>query len=75
MDKECPLELWSDFLDQIELTINLLRTSPAGSSAWAAIHGQVDFNKTPIAPLGVKVVAHVPADRRAKWAPHGETGF
>ena len=74
-DKDCPLELWSDAVDQIELTINLLRTSPLGSSAWAAVHGQFDFNKTPIAPLGIKVVAHVPADRRAKWDHHGEVGF
>jgi hypothetical protein len=42
-DKDCPMELWSDCLEQIELTINLLRTSPGGSSAWAAVHGQFDF--------------------------------
>ena len=74
-DKDCPLELWSDAVDQIELTINLLRTSPSGTSAWAAIHGKFDFNKTPIAPLGVRIVAHVPADRRASWDHHGELGF
>ena len=75
MDKDCPLELWPDFLEQIELTLNSLRSSSTSSSAWATLHGLTDFNKTPIAPLGIKVVAHVPADRRAKWAPHGDIGF
>jgi hypothetical protein len=75
VDKECPLELWPDFLEQIELTINLFRTASVGISAWSALHGPVDFNKTPIAPLGVKVVAHVPADSRASWAQHGDIGF
>ena len=74
-DKDCPLELWSDSIDQIELTLNLLRTSPEGTSAWAAVHGAFDFNKTPIAPLGIKVVVHVPADKRASWDSHGDLGF
>ena len=32
-DKDCPLELWSDAADQIELTLNLLRDSRRGTSA------------------------------------------
>ena len=75
IDKECPMELWPDFLDQIELTINLFRSASVGISAWSALHGPIDFNRTPIAPLGVKVVAHVPAERRASWAQHGDVGF
>ena len=75
VDKECPLELWPEFLDQIDMTLNIMRTSSAGLSAWSALHGPVDFNKTPIAPLGIKVVAHVPADRRASWANHRDVGF
>ena len=75
VDKECPLELWSDFLEQIEFTLNLMRTSPSGTSAWAAVHGPHDLNKFPIAPLGVKVVAHVPAQSRRTWAQHGDVGF
>ena len=62
--KECPLELWPDFLEQIEFTLNIMRTSPRGTSAWAALHGQIDLNKSPIAPLGIKVVVHVPVKDR-----------
>jgi hypothetical protein len=34
-----------------------------------------DFNKCPIAPLGIKVVAHIPPEERASWAHHGIFGF
>ena len=34
-----------------------------------------DLNKTPIAPLGIKVVAHVPVKDRASWDSHGDVGF
>jgi len=27
VDKDCPLQLWDDFLPQVELTLNLLRFS------------------------------------------------
>ena len=75
VNPECPLELWPDFLEQIEFTLNLMRTSPKGSSAWSTLCGPVDLNAPPIAPIGVKVVAHVPADDRESWGQHGEVGF
>jgi len=61
---ECPLELWTDFLEQIEFTLNLMRSSPKGTSAWSTLVGPIDLNKSPIAPLGIKVVAHVPVKDR-----------
>ena len=72
---ECPLELWTDFIEQIEFTLNLMRTSPSGPSAWSALHGPADLNKSPIAPLGIKVVAHIPVKDRASWDSHGDVGF
>ena len=30
VDKECPVELWPDFMEQIGLTINLFRSASAG---------------------------------------------
>ena len=67
VNPECPLELWPDFLEQIEFTLNLMRTSPKGSSAWSTLCGPVNLNATPIALIEVKVVAHVPADDRESW--------
>ena len=75
VDPECPLELWPEFLEQIGFTLNLMRTSPSGISAWARLHGAVDLNKCPIAPLGIKVVAHVPVRDRTSWDNQSELGF
>ena len=44
-------------------------------SAWAYIHGAFDFNRTPIAPPGTHVRAHVKPDVRGSWAPHGLEGW
>ena len=52
-----------------------MRTSPQGTSAWSHLHGPTDLNKFPIAPLGIKVLAHVPVKDRTSWDNHGELGF
>ena len=75
VDKDCPLELWPEFLEQIEFTLNLMRISPSGTSAWSSLHGLADLNKSSIAPLEIKVVAHIPVKYRASWDSHGDVGF
>ena len=50
IDKDCPANLWPRYNAQIELTLNLLRLAPSGTSAWEAMHGPYDFNACPIAP-------------------------
>ena len=75
VDKDCPAYLWPHYNQQIECTLNLLRLAPSGTSAWEALHGPYDFNACPIAPLGTKVVAHVPPQERATWAQHGLIGY
>jgi hypothetical protein len=54
--KDCPLQLWDEFLPQIKLTLNLLcfsRRNPS-RSANKEVNGRFDYNKTPVAPLGTK---------------------
>jgi hypothetical protein len=34
-----------------------------------------DYNRTPLAPPGTRVLAHVPADKRESWAPHALEGW
>jgi hypothetical protein len=77
IDEECPLALWNTFVVDAELTLNSLRESPSqpGISTWERLNGPLDLNATPIAPLGTRIVAHVPADKRASWGNHGEPGF
>jgi len=76
-DKDFPLHLWDRLLPQAELTLNLLRGCRCNPklSAWAYIHGAFDFNRTPIAPPGTRVLAHVKPDARSSWAPHGLEGW
>ena len=40
-----------------------------------ALEGAFDYNKTPLAPPGTKVVIHEKPDKRALWAAHGVNGW
>ena len=77
VDPNCPTYLWDFYIEQAELTLNLMRPSPSHPmlSAWEGLCGKFDINSTPLAPLGTKVVIHEPSSDRASWAQHGEIGF
>jgi hypothetical protein len=63
IDKDCPTDQWPRFMKQIEITLNLLRKSKSNPniSTYEDLVGKpYDFNKCPITPLGIKVVAHIP---------------
>ena len=68
VDKDFPLHLWDRLLPQAEITLNLLRGSRVNPKllAWAQIGGTFDFNRTPIAPPGTRVVVQ----HREKHGPH-----
>ena len=57
---EFPLHLWDRLVPQAEISLNLLRGSRLNPklSAYAQMHGLYNFNKTPIAPPGIRVVVH-----------------
>jgi len=76
-DKDFPMHLWDRLLPQAELTLNLLRGSRINPrlSAWAQLHGNFDFNRTPIAPPGIRVIIHEKPAVRQTWAPHGIDGW
>jgi hypothetical protein len=59
-DPNFPMHLWDKTIPQAELTLNLLRHSRINPtlSAWEQLHGRYDFNRTPIAPPGIRVKAH-----------------
>jgi hypothetical protein len=77
MDTHCPLQLWDEFLPQVELTLNMLRFSQKNpnKSANQEVYGSFDFNKTPLAPLGTKALIYDDPASRASWAPHATNGF
>ena len=59
-DPSFPMHLWCRRLPLATTTLNLLRPSRLHPkiSAEAALNGAFDYNKTPIAPPGTKVVAY-----------------
>ena len=71
------MHLWDTLVAQAVLTLNLLRGSRINPnlSAWAQIYGTFDYNRTPLAPPGVKVLAHDKADKRGSWSSHALDGW
>ncbi|MCK7513581.1 MAG: hypothetical protein MZV70_62540 [Desulfobacterales bacterium] len=59
------------------LTLNLLRGSRINPklSAYAQLHGSYDFNRTPIAPPGIRVLVHDKPANRTTWSPHALDGW
>ena len=77
LDPDFPMAEWDRLLEQALLTLNLLRASRIQPhlSAYAHLYGQFDFNATPLAPPGTRVVVHNKPDNRASWDPNGKDGF
>ena len=44
-------------------------------SSYAYLFGNFDFNKTPLAPIGTKLVIHAKPNKRDSWSFHGEDGW
>ena len=57
--------LWDRLLPQAEITINLLRQSNATPNvlAYAHLSGPFDYNKTPLAMMGISVQVHKKTDK------------
>ena len=59
-DDKFPMHLWYRLLQKATLDLNLLRPSQRNPqvSAYTMLEGQFDFNNTPMAPPGTKVLLH-----------------
>jgi hypothetical protein len=77
VNKLCPLQLWDEFLLQVELTLNLLHFSCCNPaiSANEELYGAFDLNKTPLALLGTKALVFEDPTTRTPWAPHATDSF
>ena len=76
-DKDFPLHLWDRLLPQALITLNHLRGSRINPklSAYAQVFGVLDFNRTPMAPPGIRVLVHEKPSVRGTWAPHAVDGW
>ena len=77
VDPKSPLNLWDKLIQQAILTLDLLRPSNTNPhlSAYVHVHGSFDYNRTPLLPPGIKVLAHIRSDENASWAPHAIHSF
>jgi hypothetical protein len=69
VDAAFPPYLWDLLLPQAKLTLNLLRQSTLNPriSAWEFFQGPFDFNKTPLGPVGCRVLIHAKPATRHSW--------
>ena len=59
------------------MTLNMLNQSRINPklSAHDQFFGTFNYNRTPLAPLGTKVIIHEKPTQRASWDPHGKEGW
>lgn len=76
-DPSFPKNCWDLAIPQTVLAMNLLRPSKYNPliSAYTQLHGEFDFNRTPLAPIGCKVIVHDCRNERESWDNHGSHGY
>ena len=72
-----PTKEWDCFLPQATLTLNLLCNFRFNIkfSAYAALRGMFDYNKTCTSPLGTKVLVHKKITNCRTWEPFDNDGW
>ena len=72
-----PMHLWCRLIPQGILSLNFLLVSRINPNlyAHAQVHGAFDFNATPIAPQGNKIVIHEKPGLRGSWSLRGIDGW
>jgi hypothetical protein len=73
LDENFPLSLWDKLLPHALMSLNMLRGSRINPklSAYAQLHGAFDFNATPLAPPGIRVLIHEKPHQRKTWWTDG----
>jgi hypothetical protein len=72
LDPNCPLQLWCQFIEQGQDTLNMLKVSRINPklSSYVALKGQFDFNKTPLVLVGTKALVFPDPNKRNTWQSH-----
>jgi hypothetical protein len=76
-DPKFPLTEWDLLMPQADNTLNLLRSSRRQPNllAYACLNGTFNFNQSPLAPPGTRVVVHITPAQRPNMGPHGVDGW
>ena len=77
VNPKLPQNLWDKLIPQAVITLNLLRRSIINPklSAYQQLYGNFDYNATPMAPTGTKVIAYETTSTRGSYDPHGTEGW
>jgi hypothetical protein len=72
-----PPHLWDLLLPQAKLTIKLLRQATINPkiSAWEYFNGPFDFNETPLAPVGCRVLIYAKPATHKSWDYRAKQSF
>ena len=76
-DEQFPKYLWCQLVPQAIVTLNMLRQSRINPklSAHDQVFGTFNYQRTPLAPLEIKVIIHKQPDQRKTWDKHGLPAF
>ena len=76
-DSNFPSHLWCRLVDQAVMTLNMLHTSCIKPmlSAHTQLFGVFNFDRTPLAPLGIRAMVHEHVGQRMSWGDHGKEGW
>ena len=71
----CPLQIWDQFIPQVQSTLNMLRKSRRNPtiSAHDALEGPFDWNHMPLVPIGTPAVVYDNPDVQGTFAPPAPT--
>ena len=69
--------MWDKLLDQIKLTLNILRQAALNLliSAWVFFNSPFYFAENPLVPMGYKVIIHDKTNTRKYWYQRGREGY
>ena len=72
-----PMHLWCRLIPPATMNLNMFRTYQRNPTILAptSIESPFDFNKTYLAPPGIKVLVHKKTQQRKTWGIHGLLGW
>jgi hypothetical protein len=77
VDETFPRQFWDRLLPQTILTLNFLQQSNTVPtvSAHQYVHGNFNYNKLPLAPMGCTVQLHESSERKGTWSDNSIDGW
>ena len=70
------MHLWYRIIKQGEITLNMIRPCRANPrmSVCTALEGEFNYERTPLATPGMKLLMHKKPNKRSSWSCHGKFG-